>query len=123
MKRYPFLLIVLLTGGVQAQFQVHWSNVHSGGGRSATQTLSLEAAVGQPAAGLSLSGDTVLNAGYYGGTRGCGVNLTDLVTLCLAWMTDNPALNLSGEPQINFDDFAVLAQYWLEDCPSAWPLK
>lgn len=123
MKTYLVLFILLLTGGVRAEFQMVWSSVGGGGGKSVGQTLSLESTAAQPTAGVSQADGLVLNAGYQAGSRGCGVNLNDLIAVCEAWLGEDAALNLTGAAEINLDDFAVLAAYWLDDCPAGWPVE
>lgn len=50
----------------------------------------------------------------------CIVDLEDLAGLCDQWLQPGPVL--AGSSNVDFDDFSVLAGYWMGQCPVDWPL-
>ena len=123
MRTSGWLIFLVWAGSCHAVFELSWSGVSGGGGRAASGSVVMDGTASQPAAGISLGGSMVLNAGYQAGTRGCVVNLDDLAVVCEVWLRKDEALNLAGETDINFNDFVLFAQYWLEECPAGWPIK
>jgi hypothetical protein len=123
MRTYGLLVFLLLAAFCGAESVIPWSAVTSGGGEAEGGTFLLEGTAGQSAAGISEGADRVLNGGYRAGSCGCVVNLDDLAILGGAWLADAAALNLSGDTDINWYDFVILAQNWLGDCPAGWPVK
>jgi len=53
----------------------------------------------------------------------CPVGIEDLAAFCSQWLWTGEQLdsNLAGGPGVDFADFNVLADYWLQDCPPSWP--
>lgn len=123
MRAYGWLIFLFCVGCCPAAFQISWFGISGGGGTSSSGSLVMDGTAGQPAAGVSGGGALVLNGGYEAGTCGCLVNLDDLAILGGAWLADDAALNLSGDIEINWYDFVILAQNWLGDCPAGWPVK
>lgn len=81
--------------------------------------------IGQPDAQISSGGDYVLNGGYWAGTCGCIVNLTDLSNFVQQWLFEGPGLkaDLYADQKVDLEDFTELAWWWMQNCPPDWPLK
>ncbi|MCP4708923.1 MAG: hypothetical protein GY869_09885 [Planctomycetes bacterium] len=121
---FVFLLVLFtFNATANAQYEITWSTIDGGGGRSTGGTYTLEGTIGQPDAGLLSGGDYVLAGGFWPATSWCIVDLPDLATFCNFWLIG------SGAPQGDFNnnghtdlyDFNHLATYWLRMCPDTWP--
>lgn len=49
----------------------------------------------------------------------CIVGLDDVAAMSSQWLQAGP--NLAGGSNVDFDDFSVLAGYWMGPCPDGWP--
>jgi hypothetical protein len=58
------------------------------------------------------------------GVKVCVVNYLDLKTLAEQWLSSGSGLSADLKPDgtVDFEDFSVLASYWLDYCPGNWPL-
>lgn len=56
--------------------------------------------------------------------QACKVCFDDLANFVDDWLTatGEPG-DLNGDSDVDMTDYAVLASYWLDYCPDAWPLK
>ncbi len=109
-------------------YQLVWSTVDGGGGRSEGGPYVLEATIGQADTGVSGTGAYVLSAGFWPGQFGCVVNLVDLVSFVEQWLAEIPgaqfkSANLDGIGTVDMADFAMLSSWWLARCPADWSLK
>jgi hypothetical protein len=125
-------LAVLLPATVYAQsggnYDLTWSTIGGGGGRSAGGPYVLEGTIGQADTGVSSAGSYVLSAGFWPGQSGCVVNLTDLIIFVEQWLASTPgapfnAADFDASGSVNIGDFAMLSEWWLDHCPTQWPLK
>jgi murein DD-endopeptidase MepM/ murein hydrolase activator NlpD len=65
------------------------------------------------------------NASLYGnGVKVCVVDYFDLKTFTEQWLFTGPghSADLHPDNNIDFEDFAILADYWLDYCPDNWSL-
>lgn len=55
----------------------------------------------------------------------CVVNLDDLKSFCDLWLQVGTGLDadLDGSNDVDFGDYSVFANYWLDYCPDDWLLK
>jgi hypothetical protein len=55
----------------------------------------------------------------------CVVNYQDLATMANQWLVMNSGLsaNFNGDRTVNFADFNILANYWMDYCPDGWTLN
>ena len=104
------LMIFLIGTGVttSADFRISWYTIDGGGGISSGGAYQLVGTIGQPDAGRSSGGDYVLNGGYWAGSCGCVVNLTDLSNFIQQWLLEGPGLeaDLWADDVVNLQDFA-----------------
>ena len=126
MKMVCLLLIpVLFVSIAHAEYLISWYTIDGGGGQSSGGPYVLVGTIGQPDAGLASGGEFVLNSGYWAGTCGCVVNLTDLSKFVQQWLFEGSGLeaDLWIDDKVNLEDFAELAWWWMQACPADWPLK
>jgi hypothetical protein len=60
---------------------------------------------------------------YY--VAACKVKFEDLANFVDDWLETGPGLpaDLYSDESIDFKDYNILADYWLDYCPDGWPLK
>jgi len=118
------------TGG---DYEISWSTIDGGGGRSTGGDFALVGTIGQPDAG-EMSGDNyTLSGGFWpGGPQAlllCFVNFEHFAELWIHWL-DSPCnagnnfcegadLDLLGD--VGLGDVCELAYWWLTECPQDWP--
>ena len=126
MKYTTYLLVVLvLCSACVADYNINWYTIDGGGGVSVKGDYELAGTIGQPDAGVISGGGFVLSGGFWAGSYGCVVNLTDLVIFLDQWLLAEPGLSADFDESgtINIDDFVILSYWWFEVCPADWPLK
>ncbi len=118
------IVVILTAAGFAAEYEIPWYTIDGGGGTSTGGPYSLTGTIGQADTGVSSGGVYVHSAGYWPGSFGCVVNLTDLSRIAEAWLTIGaiPA-DLDASGKVDLSDFAVLSAWWMDRCPSDWPLK
>jgi len=118
------IIVGLFSTVVAAEYEIPWYTIDGGGRTSTGGPYSLTGTIGQPDTGVSSAGMVVNSAGFFPRNFGCVVNLTDLKLLAEAWMNigTNPA-DLDASGKVDLSDFAFLSDWWLNHCPSDWPLK
>ena len=57
--------------------------------------------------------------------KACKVSYEDLANFVDDWLETGIDLNadLSGNDEVDFADYSIFADYWLDYCPDGWPLK
>lgn len=107
-----------------ADYEIPWYTIDAGGGTSSGGSYSLTGTIGQADTGISSAESYVISSGFWPGNFGCVVNLTDLKMVAEAWLSigTNPA-DLEPDGKVDMADFAILSYWWLDHCPSDWPLK
>lgn len=77
---------------------------------------------------INLSPQVAGDPNHYGvitsWTTSLYVDFDDLGRFCIQWLDSGPdlAADLDHDEDVNFYDFAYLAEKWLEKCPPGWPL-
>lgn len=119
------ILLVLVCGSAKAEYEISWYSIDGGGGTSSSAAYSLSGSVGQADAGLSSHDTFVQSGGYWAGSFGCVVNLTDLALFCGQWLDTGTGLtaDLDESGKVDLFDFAELAYWWYNYCPAGWPMK
>jgi len=121
--------ILAMSGG---DYEISWSTIDGGGGRSAGGDYALVGTIGQPDAGDMAGGDYELSGGFW--PRGpipvlCFVNFEHFAEFALFWL-DSPCnegnnwcegADLDYLGDVDLEDVKVLADYWLSACPEGWP--
>ncbi|MBW8039571.1 MAG: hypothetical protein FVQ85_06185 [Planctomycetes bacterium] len=109
------------------QYDLSWSTIDGGGGRSSGGQYSLLSTIGQPDAAYSASGDYELLGGFLPGGPLCFVNFEHFARFAEYWRepgTGLPAdLYEDIDNIVNWLDLGVFVEEWLCSCPAGWPLK
>ena len=66
------------------------------------------------------------SADLYGyNVKACKVNFEDLANFVDDWLESDTGLpgDLSGNDEVDFVDYSIFANYWLDYCPGGWQLK
>ena len=66
------------------------------------------------------------SADLYGyNVSACKVSLEDLSNFIDDWLASGAGIpgDLSGNEEVDFEDYSILADFWRDYCPDAWPLK
>jgi hypothetical protein len=124
-----FIIILILACAAGAAYEVQPYSISdsmqistSGLTTSGTYTLYGSITVGSP--GISTGGGFSLNTGFLHSESGCTVKFRDLKNLADAWLLSSPSAgDLNSDSSVNELDYAILAKYWLNNCPPGWPLK
>lgn len=125
-KACVLVICLTLTTTVRAEdYEITWYTIDGGGGTSSGGPYTLVGTIGQADTGVAGGDEYVLSAGFWPGSFGCVVNLTDLMVLAEWWLESGAAnaADLDGDKQVGMADFAEMALWWYGACPSDWPLK
>jgi hypothetical protein len=125
-KKIIVLLVLMFSLSVIADYSIDWSTLDGGGGTSTGGNYSLTGTIGQHDADTVASGgDYVVSGGFWPGTYGCIVNLTDLSNFMFYWLDSGASIpaDLDGDGKVDNVDFSDLAYYWQDYCPDGWQLK
>lgn len=125
------MIITALSSIVSAQsggpYELSWSTIDGGGGRSNGGQYELLSTIGQPDAAYSKGGNYELLGGFWPGGPLCFVNFEHYARFAELWLvtgTGLPADLFEDEHNIvNGLDLQVFIDYWLCYCPTGWPLK
>jgi hypothetical protein len=57
--------------------------------------------------------------------KACKVSLEDLANFVDDWLDTGTGIpgDLSGDEEVDFEDYGILADFWRDYCPDSWPLK
>ena len=107
------------------QYEITWSTIDSGATSGTGGQYEITGAIGQPDTDISSSGQYTLSSGFWPGNFGCIVKLTDLIVLAEWWLDAQQGIpaDIDGSGNVDFEDFARLAQSWYQTCPAEWPVK
>ncbi len=133
-KRHKVLLFTLfvllaLTASSQSAdpYELTWSTIDGGGGRSSGEDFTLTGTIGQPDAAYSRGGNYELLGGFWPGGPLCFVDFESFARFAEYWLetgTGLPADLYEDEDDIvNQLDLKVFVEEWLCYCPAGWPLK
>lgn len=120
--------VLAMSGG---DYEISWSTIDGGGGRSSGGDYSLVGTIGQPDAGEMSGGDYSLSGGFWvGGTVvSCFVNFEDFAEFAMYWL-DTPCnagnnwcggADLDSSGDVTVADLSEVAYFWLCACPEDWP--
>jgi hypothetical protein len=123
--------LLLLSAQTSGQYDLSWSTIDGGGGRSSGGQYELLSTIGQPDAAYSAGGDYELLGGFLPGGPLCFVNFDHFERFAEHWLdapcdTDNnfcDGADLNQLNGVNKVDLRLFVQEWLCYCPVDWPLK
>ncbi len=117
------LIAVPALGG----YDLSWSTIGGGGGRSVGGQYVLTGTIGQPDAGVMTGGDYEMLGGFWPGEPLCFVDFRHFARFAEYWLetgSDLPAdLYKDANNIVNYLDLKVFVDEWLYYCPYGWPLK
>ena len=106
-------------------YQIVWSTIDGGGGRSSNGQYILTGTIGQPDAAYSESGNYELLGGFWPGDPMCLVDFEDFAKFAKYWLQSGTGLpaDLYEDGTVNVLDLEKFVEEWLCYCPYGWPLK
>ena len=108
-------------------YDLTWSTIDGGGGRSTGGTFTLEGTIGQPDAGLMTGGDYTLAGGFWVGWSPCWVDLPELERFLAEWLLKKSEVgyeldaDFNNDGEVNLEDYNIFVSSWLQYCPDNWP--
>ena len=110
-----------------SQYQIVWSTIDGGGGKSSAGQYIVTGTIGQHDAAYSEGGQYELLGGFWPGGPLCVVDFKDFARFSQYWLetgTDLPADLYKDENNIvDYYDLEAFVYDWLYYCPYDWPLK
>ncbi|HUS74202.1 MAG TPA: hypothetical protein VMY06_14170 [Sedimentisphaerales bacterium] len=118
------MCLMSLSSGL-ANYELSWSTIDGGGGRSSGGPYVLTGTIGQPDAAWSSGGNYELLGGFWPGGPLCIVSFDDFARFAQLWRDTGIGLpaDLDGSGEVDFADLKDFADLWLKCCPIGWPLK
>ncbi|MBW8039346.1 MAG: hypothetical protein FVQ85_05050 [Planctomycetes bacterium] len=108
-------------------YELSWSTIDGGGGRSSGGQYTLLGTIGQPDAAYSADGDFELLGGFLPGGPLCFVNFDHFARFAQYWLETGTGLSADlyedEDNKVNGLDLGVFIDEWLCYCPAGWPLK
>jgi len=106
-------------------YQIVWSTIDGGGGRSAGGQYVVMGTIGQADAEYSSGDRYELLGGFWPGGPLCFVNLPDFTVFADYWLQSGPDLlaDLDTDGDVDLEDLGLFVDSWLCGCPYNWPLK
>ncbi len=125
MKKIIVLLVLILSLPAPASYEINWSTIDGGGGRSSGGQYELLGTIGQPDAAYSAGGDYELLGGFLPGGPLCFVNFEHFARFAQYWLEPGAGLpaDLDQLNGVNGVDLRLFVEQWLCYCPAGWPLK
>ena len=131
MKKIIVLLVLILSLPAPADYEISWSTIDGGGGRSSGGDYVLTATIGQPDAAWSSGGNYELLGGFWPGGPLCFVDFESFARFAEHWLdelcdADNNwcgGADLNQEDGVNLTDLGMFVEEWLCYCPPVWSLK
>lgn len=117
--------LLLTAANAENQYEITWSTIDSGGQTSTGGPYELTGTIGQHDTGASSGDEYTLSSGFWPGSFGCVVNLTDLLVLADMWLNAQEGLpaDIDQSGTVDFADFSEMANWWYDTCPADWPVK
>jgi hypothetical protein len=121
------LLMICLVTAVSAfgGYEISWSTVDGGGGRSTGEQYVLTGSMGQQDAVYSMGGSYEFLGGFWPGGPLCFVDFPDFTIFAEYWLQIGSRLpsDLDNDGDVDFLDLKLFIDEWLCECPYKWPLK
>ena len=131
MKKMIVLLVLVFSLHANGDYEITWSSIDGGGGRSTGGDYALVGTIGQPDAGEMAGGDYELSGGFWPGGPTlalCFVDFEHFAQFALYWLEpcgpgDNwcEGADFDWSTDVGLSDVRELAYWWLAECPPDWP--
>ncbi len=123
--RIKVILLLLLASIANAGYNISWHTIDGGGGTSSGGQYKLNGTIGQPDAEYSNGGKYELLGGFWPGGPLCLVNFSDFAVFAEYWLQSGSGLpaDLNGNGKVDIYDLKLFVDVWLCKCPYNWPLK
>ena len=125
---FPTSLTLAISGG---DYEISWSTIDGGGGRSTSGDFALVGTIGQPDAGQMSGADYKLAGGFWprGPLVSCLVDFEHFAQFALYWLDESCdegndwcfGADLDWSTAVDLSDMRELAYWWLAECPLDWP--
>jgi hypothetical protein len=125
-SRLILIFVVLVFASISyGEYQIVWSTIDGGGGRSTGGQYALTGTIGQPDSSSSAGGNYELLGGFWPGGPLCFVEFDDYAKFAESWLEtgSNLSADLDGNGIVNLDDLKLFVNEWLCLCPYNWPLR
>jgi len=125
MKKIIVLLILVMSLSAVADYEISWSTIDGGGGRSTGGDYALTGTIGQPDAGWSEGGPYEMLGGFWPGEPLCVIDFDHFTRFAEYWLvsgSDLPA-DLYEDNVVDLLDLEKFIDDWLYYCPYDWQLK
>ena len=99
------------------------SNTFTQSATSSGGSFSVTGTIAPAASGTSTDSNYYINSGYIPANIGCKVNMTDIIILAEAWLTNDLSADINHSGLVDIHDFASIASWWYLTCPIDWPIK
>lgn len=122
---FGFAALTTFSSAGYCDYQIVWSTIDGGGGRSSGGQYMLTGTIGQPDAGYAKGGNYEMLGGFWPGGPLCVVDFHSFARFAEYWLetgTDLPA-DLYKDGTVDSLDLQKFAEEWLCYCPCDWPLK
>ena len=112
-----------LVYGEPGRYEISWYTIDGGGGTSRGGDYVLTGTIGQPDADWSSAADYELSGGFWPGGPLCFVDFASFALFADYWLVGDLTGDLNNDADVDFGDVQWFADFWLDYCPYAWPLK
>jgi hypothetical protein len=122
---WTMVLATLFCPAALGQYEIGWSTIDGGGGRTSGGRYVLSDTIGQPDAAYSAAGPYEVLAGFWPGTPICVIGFGSFTTFAEQWLhsgADLPA-DLNHSRTVDFVDLRLFVDQWLQYCPPGWSLR
>jgi hypothetical protein len=109
----------------RTNYQIVWSTIDGGGGQSSGGQYVLTGTIGPPDTGSMSGGQYELLGGFWPGGPLCIVNFDDFAVFAQYWLETGIGLpaDLDKNGVVDIYDLKLFVDNWLCVCPYNWPLK
>jgi len=107
------------------RYEISWYTIDGGGGQSAAGPYALSGTIGQPDVAWNQGGRYEVLGGFWPGVPLPIVDFDDFAQLAEQWLQTGSHLagDLDGDKDVDFQDLRRFGEYWLCYYPKGWQLK